>query len=153
MNKSTAIILAVIVLFVIFGCGSTDKSKILEKYSEGVAKIKLNDTLQRKLGSWIYEGKECYGLATIIDEEGNVSSLTEVKAVVLIIQNNKIKMKSLERISLAPRPGCPKMAIEKGDTWWEEEGDLFQTREEAIEFGKTIKLHKKSSIGLKFTVD
>ena len=67
------------------------------------------------------------------DKNENPISVKEIKALVVIIQKDKIKMKALEDISMAPKIDCSKMGISKGQTWWELEGDLFQTKEEAIE--------------------
>jgi nuclear transport factor 2 (NTF2) superfamily protein len=40
-------------------------------------------------------------------------------------------MKTIESVSLLPGERCDKMGLAYGDTWWEEEGDIFRTREEA----------------------
>lgn len=152
MKQVVRFISGIIFICGLSGCGSNDKSKIIEKYNTGDSNIKLSEVLQKNVGSWIEEGKECYGIVQIVDKEGNVLSQKEIKAVVLIIQSNKIKMKSLEEISLAPKAGCTKMGIEKGETWWEEEA-LFQTREEAIDYQKSIHIIRKSPVGAKFTID
>lgn len=152
MKLVTSIILGIIFICGISGCSSNDKSKIIEKYKTGDSHVKLNETLQKNVGSWIEEGKECYGIIQLVDDDRNVLSQKEIKAVVLIIQSNKIKMKSLEDVSLAPKAGCSKMGITKGETWWEEEA-LFQTREEAIAYQKSIQIKHKSPVGAKFTID
>jgi len=153
MKQLIVIILGFIFFNMTTSCGSRDKSNALGKYNSEETKIKLNEILQKKVGSWIQEGSECYGLVMLTDKDGNVQAVKELKAIVLIVQNDKIKMKALEDVSLAPKAGCSKMGIAKGETWWETEGDLFQSKEEAIEFGKTIKIEKESPIGTKFTID
>ncbi|MFY9152025.1 MAG: hypothetical protein WAO52_08425 [Prolixibacteraceae bacterium] len=153
MKQITAFFLSLIFIWGIAGCGSNDKSKQIEKYKYDESANKLNDLLKKKVGSWIQEGMECYGLIIMTDKDGQLQALKEIKAMVLIIQSDKIKMKALEDASLAPKAGCTKMGITKGETWWEEEGDLFKTREEAIAFGKTVKIHRRSPAGAKFTID
>lgn len=154
MRKLSIIFISIAVMVVLQACNSnSNKSKEIEKYQYTETKVELNEVLKKKVGSWIQEGSECYGLVMMSDPDGNVKDVKEMKAVVLIIQNDKIKMKSLENVTLAPKEGCTKMGISKGETWWEEDGDLFQTREEAIAFGKSIKTKVKSAAGTKFTID
>ncbi len=57
-----------------------------------------------------------------------------MKAKVTTILSDSIKMKALEAVSLAEVKGCTKMGLAKGETWWETEGDLFKTREEALKW-------------------
>jgi len=152
MKQLSKIIWGIILLVGFTACGSRDKSKSIENYKTQDSVVKLNEVLQKSVGSWIEEGKECYGIVQLIDKEGNILSMKEIKAVVLIIQNDKIKMKSLEEVSLAPKAGCSKMGIAKGETWWEEEA-LFQTREEAIAYEKSVQIKHKSPASAKFTVD
>lgn len=115
-------------------CHSSDRSKELDKYAyDGDSKV-LNEQLNTRVGSWIEEGTTCYGILILQDENGLPKKLKEVKAKVILLQNDKIKMKSLEDIALAPVEGCSQLGIRKGETWWETEGDLFRTREEAVSF-------------------
>lgn len=153
MKKLSVIFFSIAVVIAFQACNSSNKSKEIEKYQYAETKVQLNDVLSKKVGSWIKEGIECYGLVMLTDKDGKVQAVKELKASVLIIQNDKIKMKALEDITLAPKAGCSKMGIAKGETWWEEEGDLFQTREEAIAYGESIKIERKSKAGAKFTVD
>ncbi len=153
MKHLTTLLFYIGFSIVLTGCGSRDQSKATGQYTSEQSEVKLNDVLQKKVGSWIKEGSECYGLVVLTDKDGNISSIKEIKAIALIIQSDKIKMKALEDVNMAPKAGCTKMDIAKGETWWEVEGDLFQTREEAIEFKKTVKIDKKSPVGAKFTID
>lgn len=153
MKKLSSIIILVAVVIVFQACNSSNKSKEIEKYTYTEEKVQLNDVLSKRVGSWIKEGSECYGLIVMSDKDGNIQTIKELKAVVLIIQNDKIKMKALEDVSLAPKKGCTKMGISKGETWWEEDGDLFQTRDEAIAFANSVIQEKKPATGGKFTIN
>ena len=153
MKQITTFLFCIGFIIILTSCGSRNQSQATGLAVSEQSEVKLNDVLQKKVGSWIKEGIECYGLIVMIDKDGKVHSAKEIKAVVLIIQSDKIKMKALEEANLAPKAGCKKMTMAKGETWWEVEGDLFQTREEAIEFKKTIKIDKKSPAGAKFTID
>lgn len=127
-------IIGAIFFIYITGCNSDKKNKALEQYSYESKDEKLSDKFQKKVGDWIGEGKECYGIIVLCDEKGNPKKLKEVKAKVISVRADKIKMKSLENIQLAPVEGCSKIGIKKGETWIETEGDLFQTREEVISY-------------------
>ncbi|MGV8095890.1 MAG: hypothetical protein AB2L24_28905 [Mangrovibacterium sp.] len=115
-------------------CQSGDRSKELGQYSYEDDDQILNESLKAKVGGWIEEGVTCYGILILQDENGLPKKLKEVKAKVVLLQSDKIKMKSLENITLAPVEGCNKLGIRKGETWWETEGDLFQSKEEAVSF-------------------
>lgn len=119
---------------VLSACQSGNRSKELSQYAyEGDNQI-LNETLKTKIGGWIHEGATCYGILILQDENGLPKKLKEVKAKVILLESDKIKMKSLEDITLAPVEGCSKLGIRKGETWWETEGDLFLSKEEAVSF-------------------
>jgi hypothetical protein len=48
------------------------------------------------------------------------------------MQPNKVKCKALEKVAMKKdSKSCKKSAINVGQTWWEEEGELWQTKEEA----------------------
>lgn len=150
-------IITVFYLFVVFalnyGCNSSDKSKEIAGYGQAGSNVELAEPLKAKVGSWIKEGAECYGIVMVQSTDLNLFAIREVKAKVLVVQSNKIKMKALEDVSVAPKAGCNKMGITKGETWWEEEGDLFQSKEEAAEFARTIMEKQKKPTGKKFTID
>ena len=134
MRQLILMFASVLLLMSIFGCGQRDKSKILEKYKYEETKSVLNETLKKKLGSWVVEGTTCYGIVILRDENGLPKKLKEVQAKVVSVQPDKIKMKSLEDLIMSPVKGCSKIGIKKGETWDETDGDLFQTKEEAIQF-------------------
>ena len=153
MKKLGFVFYSMVIVIAFQSCNSANKSKEIEQYQSPETKNQLNETLQKKVGDWIKEGVDCYGVIMLISKEGDVRAVKELKAKVLIIEDDKIKMKALENVSLTPKPDCFKIGIAKGGTWWEEEGDLFQTREKALEYIKTIKIVKKSYAGTKITVD
>ena len=135
MKNTIFIGLSLLLLIICFGsCNNKNKSKELENYSYDSSNVTLNEKLQGKVGSWIKEGVTCYGVVILNDEKGIPQKLKEVKAKVLIIQSDKIKMKALENITLAPVEGCSKIGIKRGDTWWETDGELYKSEEEAIQF-------------------
>ena len=74
----------------------------------------------------------CYGIIILTDKDGLPRKVEAIEAKVISIQPDKIKMKAMEDLVLAPVEGCTKIGIKKGETWDELEGDLFQTRAEAI---------------------
>lgn len=89
----------------------------------------LNDELKAKL-AWVEKGTECYGIVVGYFSDGSTLGKA-VKCKVIAIKPDKIRMKTVESVSLLEGEGCDKMGLAYGDTWWEEEGDLFRTREEA----------------------
>ncbi|HUW92039.1 MAG TPA: hypothetical protein VMV74_02660 [Bacteroidales bacterium] len=92
--------------------------------------VVLNEELQAKLGSWLQKGTECYGIVVGYFADGSTLGKA-VKCKVMSIKPDKIRMKTMESVSLLEGEGCDKMGLAYGDTWWEEEGDIFKTREKA----------------------
>ena len=137
MKQLTLFILAIILFSGFSGCGSRDKSKTLGEYKYETEESKLNEVLQKKVGSWVKEGLVCYGIVILNDENGLPKKVKEFQSKIISIQKDKIKMKSLEDLRLAPVKGCTKIGMKKGDIWEETDGDLFQTKEEAIKFIET----------------
>lgn len=86
-----------------------------------------------RFGSWVQKGTECYGLV-ITNQQNNRTIGKSVKCKVIAISPGKVKLKALEDVSLAPSKGCNKLGMSYGETWWETEGDIFQTREEAEKY-------------------
>lgn len=134
MKNSILIGVSLLLIVCIFSCTGKDKSKTIEQYSYNASEVVLNEKLQEKIGSWIKEGMTCYGVVILNDENGIPKKLKELKAKVLIIQKDKIKMKALENIALAPVEGCSKIGMKKGETWWETDGELYKSKEDAIAF-------------------
>lgn len=134
MKQFILVSASLFLLISLFSCGQRDKSKVLGQYKFEESKSVLNETLKKKLGSWVQEGTNCYGIIILRDEDGLPKKLKEIQAKVVSVQPDKIKMKALEEINMSPVKGCSKVGIKKGETWDETEGDLFPTKEEAIQF-------------------
>jgi hypothetical protein len=114
-------------------CGNTpgDQPVKASETSGAVSSdVKLNSDLQAKVGSWLGKDTECYGIVVGYFADGSTLGKS-VKCRVVAIKPEKIKMKTIESVSLLPGEGCDKMGLAYGDTWWEEDGDIFRTREEA----------------------
>jgi hypothetical protein len=134
MKLSFLIIAGVLLLLNVVGCGRRDMSKTLEQYKYEVSTIDSTLIHKKKLEPWIKEGIACYGIAIVYNLSGAPIRIKEFSSRIISIEPDKIKMRSLENISLAPVKGCSKFSLEKGEDWEEPDGELFKTREEAIAF-------------------
>lgn len=134
MKQLTSIILVAVFAGSILSCGSGNKSKQIKEYKYTEEKAAVTGVLQKKVGPWIKEGMTCYGIVILADGDGNTKKVKEIEAKVISIQPDKIKMKAMEDLVLAPVEGCTKTGMKKGETWDELEGDLFQTRAGAINY-------------------
>jgi hypothetical protein len=108
---------------------SSQKVSASENNQSLISEGELNKALQARL-DWVEKGTECYGIVVGYFSDGSTLGKA-VKCKVVAIKPDKIKMKTVESVSLLEGEGCDKMGLAYGDTWWEEEGDLFRTREEA----------------------
>jgi hypothetical protein len=134
MKHLVSVFLAGILICSLWSCGTRDKSQIVKGYQYKEESAKVNEVMQKKIGAWLQEGMTCYGIVILTDGDGLPKKVKEIQAKVISVQKDKIKMKALEDLALAPVKGCTKIGMRKGETWDETEGDLFQTREEAIKF-------------------
>lgn len=148
--KCCVLTLSFVLILIFFSCNSSKKSDQVASYSYEEDKIEMNATLKTKTPEWVEEGKVCYGLVIQISKTKTPIKGKPVKAKVVQIGTNAIKMKALETVSLAEVEGCTKMGISKGKIWDEKEGDFFLTRAEAIKELKAMKIYKNSD---KVTVD
>lgn len=126
-------IVVVFALVAVSSCNS-GKSQNQENAVKASTQVKsevvMNERLNSALGSWLKEGVECYGI--VIGKFADGSTIGKaVKCKVMDIKPDKIKMKTIESVKLLENEACDKMGLAYGDTWWEEEGDIFKTREEA----------------------
>lgn len=133
MKKGVTIITLLLALSFI-GCNTNGKSDNEESYNYSETNAELNPELKAKLGDWVKQGVECYGVLVALNTEGIPQVGKPIRAKVIRIKKDQIKMKCLENVSFGPQEGCSKMGIASGETWWEKEGDLFQTEEEALAF-------------------
>lgn len=129
-------LLAITIVF-ISSCSGDQKGKQVQK-SEGSKSAKtevvLNEKLQKKVGSWISKGAECYGLVITTPTAEGVSMGKSVKCKVIDMKPDMIRLKTLESVSLMESKGCDRIGLSYGEAWWEEDGDIFKTREEADAF-------------------
>ena len=86
----------------------------------------------------------CYGCVVALDENKNPIEGKPVKVKIIQIRSDALELKSLQNVSvgIGETHGCTKMGISKGEKWWETEGDIFKTKEEAESFLKQKGLMK-----------
>ncbi|MBN1985573.1 MAG: hypothetical protein JW761_04680 [Prolixibacteraceae bacterium] len=132
------------VLLIFPGCHSKNKSAEIAGYEYTETLNEFNTAWQSKIGNWLEEGVECYGLVVAINAKKVPQRGKPVKAKVLRISENHIKMKALEDVNIAPIENCSNLGISKGETWNEDEAELFQTKEEAIAYLKKKGLFMKN---------
>jgi hypothetical protein len=125
---------AFVLLANLLGCGQADKTKILEQYKYEEAGIVSDEINQKQAKAWVKEGITCYGIVVVFDNNKIPIRVKEVRAKVIGIQSDKVRMRSLENIKMAPVKGCNKFSISAGEDWDEVDDELFQTKEEAVGF-------------------
>ena len=123
------------------GCSSGNKSDEVASYVYEEKVGAINPELLSKIGDWIQPDMVCYGLIVSVDTKGVPVKGKPVKAKVVRIQENAIEMKALENVSLSETEDCDKMGISRGKTWLEKDGELFKTKEEAINYLKSSNLY------------
>jgi hypothetical protein len=127
------LLLILTALIIFSACNKSRESgnEVMYEYEEEIGK--LSPALKARIGSWAEEGAVCYGCVVAIDGNGNQINGKPVKAKILSFNADSIKMKALENVSVAEgvAEGCSKMGISRGETWWETEGDIFQSQNEA----------------------
>ncbi|MCG6186766.1 hypothetical protein [Maribellus maritimus] len=134
--KNLISILTLVSIVVFSACNSKNKSDEIANYAYEEKTAELNKELQNKVGDWIEKGSVCYGLVVAIDGSGTPKHGKPVKAKVVRISDDEIKMKALEKINIGPKEGCSEMGISRGETWMEKDGELFQTKDEAVTYLK-----------------
>jgi hypothetical protein len=138
--------IAVIGILFFSGCNSHKKSNEVASYKYKEKKVEMSDELRSKVPNWVTKDKVCYGL--IIqqgkDENNNIVRRfgKAIKAKVIQINEDAIIMKALETVSLVKNEYCTFKRLTRGDVWKEKEGDLFLTREDAINSLKKRNLYK-----------
>lgn len=131
--KLLILLIATFLQFILMvGCDQSNKSKILENYKYNESISAPNEIVLKKPGPWVKEGVLCYGIIVVHDENNNPLRVKEVHAKVINIEPDKIRMRSLENIMMAQVKSCDKFGIREGEDWDEVDGDIFQTKEEAI---------------------
>jgi len=134
MKQFNLIIACIVLLLSMFACGHSDKSKILEQYKFDEDATVIGVLNKKKLNSWLKEGMTCYGILMVRDENGHPKRIKEIQAKVIRINTESIKMEALEDIMINPIASCNKVSLKKGESWDEIEGELFKTKQEAIQY-------------------
>lgn len=127
-------IACVLLLLNVVGCGQRDKSKILEQYKYDVDTSDSTVSHKKKPVPWLKEGTTCYGIVMVRNENKTPTRIKEVYAKVISIRPENIKMEALEDVYINRLVECNYISLKKGECWDEAEGELFKTREEAIQF-------------------
>lgn len=134
MKQIILVIVCIWLIVNIAGCGPRDKSKILAQYKyDDSASVSATSTV-KKLEPWVKEGVNCWGIIMVTDNAGNPLRIKEVHVKVIGIKPQSVKLQALENVILGRTIQCNKVTFKKGDSWNEEYGDLFKTREEAIKY-------------------
>jgi len=136
--KKTVAFISIVLIITSFGCKNENKNSSEGDYTYVEKSQKMSDALEKKIGSWAEQGSDCYGILALTDGQGMVQDGAVIKAKILMFKGDSVKMKSMVDIKLKEVEGCNKMGISKGQTWWETEGDIFRTEEEASEYLSTV---------------
>lgn len=149
--KNHVITLTFVLTLILYSCNSSKKSDEVASYSYEEEKIEMSEALKARIPEWVEEGKICYGLVVLIDKDEKAIWGKPVRAKVVQIKNNAVKLKALETVIVAnsiecEEKGCTNKGIEKGAIWEEDEteADFYLTREEAINRLKELNLYKIS---------
>ncbi|WP_297089617.1 hypothetical protein [uncultured Draconibacterium sp.] len=134
----------------LFSCNSSNKSEEIASYTYEEKSMEMSDELKALIPEWVEEGTVCYGLMIQLSSDNKPVRARPIKAKVVQINENAIKMKALESVKMAEIKSCSKFLVTKGETWDEKEGQLYLTLEEAINALKEMNLY---IIGDKVTVD
>ena len=126
----------------IISCNSSKNSEEIASYTYQEKEIAMSDALLVKIPAWVEEGKICYGLVVQVTKENKPVSGKPVKAKVVQIDENSVKMKALETVILFEGTDRNLKGINKGQVWDEKEGDLFLTSDEAIEMLENMGIYK-----------
>lgn len=100
----------------------------------GSAVITAADASENALvPEWVEKGAECYGIVLLTYQDGRKTGRA-VKSKVMSVRTDKVKMKAIESINFNDAVGCDKLGMSYGETWWETEGDIFKTKQEAEDY-------------------
>jgi hypothetical protein len=135
--KKLTFILIIALVFCLESCHTKNRSEEIKNYTFSVTTVNPGEKTNNKVGAWVKEGTICYGLVVLVNTDGKIQRGMPVKSKVVSISPDSLKMKALENVSVAAVKGCKKMGLSKGDIWWESQGDLFKTKEEAEAYLKS----------------
>ena len=130
-------VIYVVLLLVAFGCGNNSKREFkTNKIDKPQEKVNNKLPLAASIGPWVKEGVECYGLVVFTVDQKSYSRAVAVRCRIVDVRSTKIQCRSLENIISTTKDIC-NHGIKTGETWWEKEPDLWQTKAEAEEFIKS----------------
>jgi hypothetical protein len=138
MNKNLQLVTVLFCLLLVTSCGNNKKPAEGKETVSSVqtdSTSQFNEKIKSKVGTWVKKGIECYGIVIVQFKDGRTIGKA-VRCKVISMKPDKIKMKTVESVSLMESEGCNKLGLAYGDTWWETEGDLFKTKEEADKYLK-----------------
>lgn len=130
--KQTCLIFLIIHLS-LGGCANKRKDSELAHYTSS-HDMSYRGKTEHGIGKWVKEGGECYGIVTVVNNNGAVVAGSPIKVKTIIILPNEIKLKALESIDFGKHSECDQMKVDQGDTWWEDDGELFQTKQEVFTY-------------------
>ncbi|WP_321345552.1 hypothetical protein [uncultured Draconibacterium sp.] len=139
--KKLVIIFTLLSNLIIFGCNSSRKSDEVATYSYQEEKVEMSDAFKAKIPEWVEEGTVCYGLMIQISTDSLPVRGRPIKAKVVQVNKNSVKMKALESVKMEEIKTCSKYLVTKGEVWDEEEGDFYLTEQEAIQALKKMNLY------------
>lgn len=150
--KSHTILLLAVTISIITSCNSIQKPKPANQVQYTEEEEKLSVGLQNKIGAWAKNGTECYGIVILAGEKNTVQSGKSVKVMIVQLKSDSLKVKVLEDVSLGQKKDCSQLGVNVGYTWWETDGDLFLTREDADNYLKSKGWEFKSKRKRKFKI-
>ena len=124
MNYSLILLTA----FLVVSCGNEKKN--ITSGTPGETAGLTTEATNVKVEEWVKKGVECYGIVILNYQDGSTTGRV-VKSKVMAVREDRVKMKAIESISFSDAVGCDKLGISFGETWWETEGDIFKTQENA----------------------
>lgn len=130
--KKLFIIITLVTSLFLLSCNSSKKSDEVASYTYEEEKIEMSDDLKAKIPEWVEEGTVCYGLMIQISTDSLPVRGRPIKAKVVQINENSVKMKALESVKMEELQTCSKYLVTKGEVWDENEGDFYLTKQEAI---------------------
>lgn len=134
MRQFFICVIGSIVFFQFLGCGRTDKSKVVAQYAYQDSLVAQDSGKARALGDWVKKGVVCYGIAIVNDKQGKPMKAKEIKAEVIEREPDGVKMRSLETFFQSDAKSCYEYLIMEGEEWYEKEGELFMTKDEAVRY-------------------
>lgn len=141
MNHQKLIVIFFTFLFVA-GCHSGKKSDEVARYVYD-EKSGVNHEMNKKIGEWLAVDAVCYGLVVNVNKEGTAKFGKSVKAKVVELTKDGVKMKALETVRLMETKENNVIGITKGQIWLETDGELFLTKEKADAYLKEKNLLKE----------